>query len=229
MPREMTPKETKVWNKFKQSVLLADMETQISLYRRANLGMQVRFGQRYSIAAKGITQKQHDEIDEIRRKVAHLKRLIAFAEEGKIGVEFTAGKEMNFVAPPGTTDEQMLVYTSLQGLPLIIVGIVIVLAVIGYIYYLRKLNSGREKMLKRLVLHNNDRFCKDKDTPECRAWLKERETEGYSKNDSQIAGLEKAMEEVGKSMLGGAKWGIAIAIPLVLAYFYFQREKKISR
>ena len=227
MPREMSAKETKVWEKFKQSVLLADMETQVSLYRRANLGMQVRFGQRYSIPADGITQKQHDEIDEIRRKVAHLKRLITFAENGEIGVEFTAGgKEMNFVAPPGTTDEQMLVYTSLQGLPLIIVGIIIVVAVIAYIYYLRELNAGREKMLKRMVKHNNDRFCKDKDTPECRAWLKEREDEGYNKNDSEIAGLTGTMNEIGKSLLGGAKWGLAIAIPLVLAYFYFQREKK---
>ena len=229
MSREMTQNELKVWEKFKQSVFLADMETQISVYRRANLGMQVGFGQRYSVEANGITQKQHDEISEIRAKVLHLKKLIAFADNREIGVEFTAGgKEINFVAPPGTTDEQMLKYTSLDG-PLVIIGIIVVVAVIGYIIYLRELNSGREKMLKRLVMHNNDRFCKDKDTPECQAWLKERDSEGYNKNDKEILGLTSTIKKIGKSLLGGAKWGIALAIPLVLGYFYFTKTKTKRR
>lgn len=228
MSREMTGAELRVWNKFKKSVKLAHLESLISFWREGQLNIQIRFAKRHALPVSTVPQKSIDELTEVRKKIDHLARLIGFAESGEIGVSFSKG-DMNFVAPKGTTTEQMAIYTSLGGGPAIIVGIIIIVAVVAYIYYLRKLNAEREKMLKKMVKHNNDRFCKNKNTSECQAWLKERETEGYNRNDLEISGLTETINEVGSTLLSGGKWGIGIAIPLVVAYMLWQKDKKNAR
>jgi hypothetical protein len=155
-----------------------------------------------------------------------LKKAIGAVELEKFGLRFR-GNEVDIMAPPGTTGDEIGPY-QLTGWPIIIVGVVVVYAVIEIIADQRQRAYDTYRKASNIVEHGDAQLCADPTSQTCADWRAVKAENSFEEQNGNIAGLfdeAKDWPEKVKNWFKAAGSGIAFAAVIVAGYLLWERKK----
>lgn len=164
-----------------------------------------------------------DKLSLSQKAVSRSKRLITAVEANILGLRFTKD-DIDILAPPGMTDDEVAEYQSL-GWFLLVAGIVVIYGVYKYTSWLLDENEDLATKLNNVLYAADSNFCADSKSAVCSLWLKKKQSQGFDKKKSAIEKLESGIKKIGEVAKTGIGVGLAIAIPL-LAWSFFGRRAR---
>jgi hypothetical protein len=143
-------------------------------------------------------------VSDLQSRDIRIQRTIGDVELERLGLR-ESGDDIDIMAPPGTTDDELSQYRDLGWIP-IAIGVVVVIGVLAMLYHEHQEANELRKKYKPLYDLANDKLRGD---PQ---WEEKKRSVEFARRKSTWERLETAA----KSLVGGAKIGIAIAIPIAI-------------
>jgi len=221
---EPTNAQIEVWQSFKAVAKRADLEiraTQLTVEQLAVISAFYKSKNMPPMPIGPLLAKAA----EIHRKNERLKEVIIAVELEKLGLRFEDG-DIDIMAPPGTNSDVIAQY-QLNGLPIIIVGIAVGVAIIAYIAALRQQNAEVFSKLSALKDDAESMLCAEPSSAQCTEWKIAKESAGYDRRENAIDQVSEAAENLPdtvKKLAMGAGIGIAVAVLGAAAYLLWNKK-----
>lgn len=220
--RGPTLAEQKKWD---DMLLLAEKvkkKTFSNIVRAENVKIISAFGVRKGLLLPSISAVDAKRLVAVVAEFAQIQRGIQAVDRLELCVKFQNG-DIDIMAPPWYTKEQIASYNLSGWFVPIIIGIAALAGLIGRLYDIEKENNELAAKYDAVLKASEKRICDNPDSAECKEWQKEKEPSGYVKNEGIIGQIAGSISDFGKTAKKGVGIGLAIAIPL-LAWSYLRAK-----
>lgn len=226
-PTQPTQAQLKTWQSVKDVAKRCDLEIramqerfkQVQIYHAfcTSKNLPVTFDAAALSAAAQLIYNRNER----------LKKAIGAVEMEKFGLRFRGG-EIDIMAPPGTTSDEIAPY-QLSGWFIIIAGVVVVYAVIEIIADQRQRAYDTYRKASNIVTHGDAQLCSDPTSQTCADWQQVKEENNFEEQNGSIAGLFDEAESWPDKVINFSKnvgIGIGIAAVIVAGVMLWQRKNK---
>lgn len=141
-------------------------------------------------------------------RLAHLIRKV---EDRTFTVQFRKG-DIDIVDPS----------QSLEGWPLIVAGVLVVVGAVALAKHLWDELEDVERKYRILDGATDKAFCQEGSPQTCAAWKAYKVSSGLAETRKEAGSISSGL---GDKLKTGAKWGLAIAIPLIVLAFVWRSQK----
>jgi hypothetical protein len=221
--RSPTRAEKKKWASFVQLADRLNTESLIGGLHIRQYTIMMDFARDHNVQIASIAAEQKMQIS-IREGVQRLKKWISLVEHGTLGLSFDRG-DINIVAPPGTNEDEIAKY-QFGGWFIFLAGVLIVGAIVAYTAQLRQQTRMLAERVEQIRHDAGSKFCSDKNSPICHAWLKRARERDYVDNESTIDKIKRNLTEAGQIIKTGFRGGLVLLIPVLAIWALYSGSKK---
>lgn len=225
MPTQPTQAQIKTWESFKAVAKRSDLEIRAAMLRFKQVQTLHRFLTERGMPIWFDVEQLAAEARFVYNRNERIKKCIEQVELGRFGLRFERG-EIDIMAPPGTTSDEIAPY-QFRGFPIIIIGAVVAYAIIEIIADQRQKAYDTYRKASNIVAHGDEQLCADPNSQQCRDWEAVKAENNFEEQNSNIGGLfddAKEWPTTVKNWLKGAAGGLAIAAIAVAAFLLWSKR-----
>lgn len=212
---DLTAAQTRQWGKVVKSATALNMRNKALGLRAKNLIDIVDIARQGGVDLPRVTEylQAINTEQELDRKI---QLAIGAVMTHDLGIRFRAG-DIDLMAPPGTSDDELAQYQGL-GVVLILTGIVVV-ASIAWTLAKRhdQVKLIRSKYIP-LIRYSESVICADPTSDMCQKYKQKKQSIEFKSREYAAAQSEDGADTIMNTLQTGVKWGIAIAIPLIVIF-----------
>lgn len=212
---DLTAAQTRQWGKVVKSATALNMRNKALGFRAKNLIDIFNIARQGGVDLPRVTeylQAIHTEQD-LDRKI---QLAIGAVMTHDLGIRFRGG-DIDIMAPPGTSDDELAQYQGL-GVVLILTGIVVVASIA---WTLAK-RHDQVKLIQAkyipLIRYCENVICADPTSDMCRKYMQHKQSIDFKSREYAARQSENGADTIMNTLHTGVKWGIAIAIPLIVIF-----------
>jgi hypothetical protein len=220
--RGPTQAEQKKWDDFVTRAEKVKRLTFANVLRAENAKIISAFAARRGLTLPTVSPVDQKRLVAVVAEFARIQRGIQAVERLELCVKFQNG-EIDIMAPPWYTKEQIASYNLSGWFVPIIIGIAALAGLIGRLYDIEQENTELAAKYDAVLKASEKRICDNPNSAECQEWQKEKEPTGYVKNVGVIDQIAGSISDFGKTAKKGIGIGLAIAVPL-LAWSYLRQK-----
>lgn len=213
MSDDFTAAELAKWDKLVKIARAINLRTQAAALGVRNVAAAVGIAQQHGIDLPESTA-QISTVQQLQQKDVKFQNIMGAVEVEDLGVRFKGG-DLDIMAFPGTTDDELIQYQGL-GLVGIVIGVVIVSGAIAFGAHFFMESTKIAKRNKALERRNDELLTGEA----LEDWQEFKASPEYTDNQSLYDDMMEAADEAGDIIRTGSQWGIALAIPLALWMFF---------
>lgn len=222
---DATPRQVAKFEKIKKLGSAINQYAKAAKMRAETIAEGVRIGRENGVslpdAISFISEVQN--FQETDRK---LQLIIGAVMVGDLGVrDSSISNDIDIMAPAGTTDDELIQY-QLSGIPLIVIGVVVVYGIITVAYSQYHRAERIKSKYNEAKAYVDDRLCADPGSPQCSEWETFKLSPTQTARESLWDDIEQGARDLGQAVIGGTKWGLIVGIPLAVYLFARFLEKK---
>ena len=156
------------------------------------------------------------------KEIEFLKDVMCQVNQNKLGVRMSENGQDLDIVQPGESEPV------LEGdfgwiIPVIILAIIVIGIIARWIYLedeVGDLNDQFDGVIER----SDKALCKDPNSQQCKDWLKTKADSSYYKRETIIDKLKNAAAGAGGFVKSNLKWGLIVAVPLLLMLYAPRRK-----
>jgi hypothetical protein len=156
------------------------------------------------------------------KEIETLKDVMCKVNQNKLGVRMSANGQDLDIVQPGESEPV------LEGdfgwiIPVIILAIIVIGIIARWIYLedeVGDLNDQFDGVIER----SDKALCKDPNSQQCQDWQKTKADSSYYKRETIIDKLKNAAAGAGGFVKSNLKWGLIVAVPLLLMLYAPRRK-----
>lgn len=192
--------------------------------RALNAEIIKRYAFKYNLQVPQLAADLTSRFQATANEWKKIRRAMSYVESYDLGVQFAAG-DINIVAPPSYTKEQIQALNLSGWFIPIAVGFVIFAGVVARLYYIEKENDRLTAELETVIKASEKRICTDPNSAECKNWKLETESTDYLKNKGLIDEITESLASVGAAAKTGLGWGVAVLV-LLFGLSFIRRSRE---
>lgn len=212
---ELTPAQSRQWGKVVKSSAALNMRTKALGIRAKNLIDAVNIAREGGVDLSGITDYLVS-VDVAQQKDSKLQLAIGAVMTGDLGVRFRGG-DIDIMAPPGTSDDELAQYHGF-GIVMIVIGIVVVASIAWTLATRHDENKLLKRKYDKAIREADSIICANPSSPMCQKWTEKKRSVEHMKRKTAFERLENGAQSIMSSIVSGSKWGVALAIPLIVLF-----------
>lgn len=212
------------WSLFKTAVKNSELIVEANGVRLDLLKSGIDFGK--SIGSPVPHKKDWWEyVDASRVAVDRFNRLIKLVDIDELALQFTA-KDIDIMAPPGTTDDELVQYQQLGFILAATIGyIIVVSAVYATTTYLIEENEKLAEQVNNQIYLNETAFGNHKDPQVKQQWQTLKKTKNFQPKKSVIQSLTDGIQDLGDFVKEKTGAGLGIAVPIIALVLLWKFRK----
>ena len=220
--RGPTLAEQKKWDEMLALAERVKKKTFENILRAENAKIISAFAARKGLSLPTVSAEDAKRLVAVVAEFARIQRGIQAVDRLELCVKFQNG-DIDIMAPPWYTKEQIASYNLSGWFIPIIIGIAALAGLIGRLYDIEEENTELAAKYDAVLKASEKRICDNPNSAECQDWQKEKEPTGYVKNVGIIDQIAGSISDFGKTAKKGVGIGLMIAIPL-LAWSYLGKK-----
>lgn len=212
--RAPTRAELRQWEKFLRDTDRVGRKILANSARSMMATRLTQFATKRGIDIPAIDPADEKKLVQVANDWRNIKRAIAHVENYDLGLRFRDG-EIDIMAPPNYTPEQIAAMNLSGWFIPIVVGIVVVGGIVIRMLQLDEENDRLQANYDAMIAASEKRICADPGSADCKAWQVEKTETDYNQKASLIDEIKNSLSSVGQTAKTGIGVGLAIAVPLI--------------
>lgn len=205
--------QSKRWNHYKELAANCGRIARSNEIRAQMCDIALKFAMRRNVPIPFVGDI-FERTEQIVKLSSRQKRHIDWVEDGTLGLWFTKDRDIDIMAYPNSTSDEIANYKSLGAWQLIALGIVIVAGAIGFAYYMYKRSERDRNEYNRLLTYMDRKFCADPSDPNCAQWEEEKRENDFGEKKTLLQEIDAGITSVTGKIGTGLGVGLALALPL---------------
>lgn len=221
MQQTPTKQQIEQWKKAQRLAKALNMYVQALALRGKALNTAALIGQRHGIIIPGIDGWLM-RIAKAQERDAKIQNTIAAIHTGRLGLRGSIERpgDLDVMAPAGTPDDALMDYYTL-GFPWIILGVVVAVGLIAALVHEHRQASELRNVYKPLKNKADNLLCSDPRSGACAEWIAAQKEVEFEARKSTWEKIESGA----KTVVGGAKIGLMIAVPIAALVLFSWLKK----